>query len=714
MRRITASLLLASWAIPAHAESFFVSTQDEYAVAAQKLQPGDVVVLANGTWRDFEIVFSGTGAPDKPITLKSETPGKVIIAGRSNLKLGGRHLRVTGLVFQDGYSPTSEVISFRRTKTDLASDSQVTDVVIDHFNQPDRFQSDNWVGLYGQRNRFDRNYLAGKSNQGVTLAVHLDTAESRGNTHSIDHNYFGPRPVLGSNGGETIRIGTSAYSMHDSSTVIENNVFDRCDGEVEIVSVKSGANVVRGNLFLESSGAVVLRHGDGNLVERNVFLGKGKDHTGGVRVINRNQIVRANYMEGLRGTGFGSALAVMNGVPNSPVNRYVEVDNASITDNSFIDSSRITLAAGADSERSAPPRNSRFSGNFLQLTSDGESIAVEADVSGIAFSGNVLAAAATPISGIAAKPAKLTRAANGLLYPDRLDVGAPRDLAVPSLDDTGPRWYAKPPRTAVFGDDDPVAVGKGGSSLVAAIAGATGGSCLALAPGTYTIDRTIEISSTICLMSSGKGRATIMFARAPLFEIARGGNLRLAGITIRSDDAPDAVGNAVIRTAAQSIPANFTLELDDVDIAGLTVNRAFDVISIGKSAMADRVVISRSRFADISGKIVAAHSEIDDFGRYNVEYLDISASRFDTIRGGIADVYRGGTDESTFGPHVRFVDNVVTDSGAAEIPVLALTGVQKIAITGNRIDRGGPIAMTRTTGEPDVSIRNNRIDGVVE
>ena len=133
-----------------------------------------------------------------------------------------------------------------------------------------------------------------------------------------------------SNGGETIRIGTSDESLSASNTIVERNIFEGCDGEVEIVSVKSGGNIVRGNLFLASQGALVLRHGNGNLVERNVFLGKGKANTGGIRVINRDQIVRGNYIEGTRGTSFLSAIAVMNGVPNSKINLYHQVANAVI------------------------------------------------------------------------------------------------------------------------------------------------------------------------------------------------------------------------------------------------------------------------------------------------------------------------------------------------------------------------------------------------
>ena len=300
-------------------------------------------------------VFDGVGTNEQPITLTAEEKGKVVISGQSNLRIGGEYLVVSGLVFRDGHSPTSEVISFRRGSRELANHSRVTEVVIDHFNNPERTESDSWVMMYGRHNRFDHNHLIGKSNQGVTMAVRLNTEESQENHHRIDHNYFGPRPVLGSNGGETLRIGTSQYSLSNSRTLVENNYFERCDGEVEIISNKSGGNMFRGNVFLESRGTLTLRHGNDTLVENNVFLGNGVDHTGGIRVINKRQTVRNNYLHGLRGSRFGSALTVMNGVPDSPINRYHQVEDSLIENNSIIDSDHIELAAGSDAERSAVP-----------------------------------------------------------------------------------------------------------------------------------------------------------------------------------------------------------------------------------------------------------------------------------------------------------------------------------------------------------------------
>ena len=83
-----------------------VSTQEDYAEAVKSLKPGDHIVLANGTWENFEILFSGKGTEDAPIRLSAETPGQVIISGQSNLRLAGEWLDVSGLVFKDGFTPT--------------------------------------------------------------------------------------------------------------------------------------------------------------------------------------------------------------------------------------------------------------------------------------------------------------------------------------------------------------------------------------------------------------------------------------------------------------------------------------------------------------------------------------------------------------------------------------------------------------------------------
>ena len=258
-------------------------------------------------------------------------------------------------MFKDGYTPTSEVISFRTSKDELANNSRVTNTVIDNFSNPERHDTDLWVGLYGKNNRFDHNSLIDKGNRGVTVAVRMNTEASHENGHVIEYNYFGPRQTLGSNGGETLRIGTSHYSREFSNTIVRYNYFDRTGGELEIISSKSCGNEFRGNVFFESQGTLTMRHGHYTLVEGNYFLGNRIPNTGGIRIINENQTVRNNYLSGLTGHRFRGALVIMNGVPNGPINRYDPVIDSLMNNNIVIDSDHIQLCAGSDEERSAVP-----------------------------------------------------------------------------------------------------------------------------------------------------------------------------------------------------------------------------------------------------------------------------------------------------------------------------------------------------------------------
>ncbi len=716
-------VVMVAWlaAAPALAEDHLVQNQEEYAAALSDVEAGDVIILANGEWRDFDLVITGQGRADAPITVTSQEAGKVFLTGQSSLRVGGEHILVSGLVFRDGYSPRGEVISFRRNKDDVAHNSRVTQMVIDNFSKPDRYESDYWVGIYGQSNRFDHNNLVGKTNKGVTLAVRLDQEESRNNGHVIDFNYFGPRPVLGSNGGETLRIGTSRYSMYQSGTLVENNIFDRTDGEVEIISSKSGGNIFRGNVFLQSRGTLTLRHGDDAVVERNVFLGGGKDYTGGVRVINRGQTVRDNYMEGLRGEAFSSALAIMNGVPNSPVNRYVEVAGATIEGNTIVDSRRIGFNVGADDERSAAPSDSTFAGNLLGGL-DGESfVEVYDDISGIAFQGNYVTqgGVSEELASFTHQPIAMERAENGLLYPvgpEFADLGAPRDLMPVTLDQVGAPWYPKPGNDPVFAASGKVSVIEPGEgALVEAVMNAADGDVIALTPGEHIVERTIPVTVAVTLVTAPNEageEAVVFFTRPTLFELREGGNLNLEGITFDGALAPDSVGNSMIRTTTFPIKSNLMLVMNQVTVRGLVVNKSFNVLTLGKSALADRVLIRDSRFADITGAIVSAAAETEDYGQYNVEYLDITGSQFANVGGPIADVYRGGRDESTFGPFVTFSGNQIAGSGLAPTngsgASLNLHGVQTANVAGNQLIASAPIRVVHTVGTPVTSLTDNQ------
>lgn len=711
--------VMAVFACPLAAKDHWIATQADYAAVSKKLKPGDTVILKNGVWPDFEIIFEGFGTKNKPITLRAETKGKVFITGQSNLRLAGDYLHVTGLVFKDGYTPRSSVIEYRTSKDRLANNSRVSEVVIDNFNNPERYETDFWVMMYGKNNRFDHNHLIGKRNKGVTMAVRLNTKASQENYHRIDHNYFGPRPILGSNGGETLRIGTSHYSLTNSHTIVENNYFDRTNGELEIISVKAGKNIIRNNIFFEARGTLTLRHGNGNLLEGNVFLGNGKDHTGGLRVINADQTIRHNYMQGLKGYRFGGALVVMNGVPNSPINRYHQVKNAVIENNTLVNSDHIQLGAGSDQERLAVPIDSLFRNNLIYNQDRRDPFTVYDDISGIEFSGNMLLKG-MPNSmgkGFQAKALTLQKGANGLLYAKDITKGVRPDLPVITKDQTGVNWYKKPLATSPFDTGKTHDVSPGEDTLYTAIKAAKAGDILVLREGVYTASKIIPISKPVTLRSAvpvahGKdSKVKLNFERTTLFEIADGGSLKLYGLTISGEDAPDSVGNSVIRTSKYSMLQNYHLVIENSHFGQLDKNKHFNVVKVSAGTMADQITISNSSFDTVSGMVFKLDEERDDYGRYNAEYVTITDSEFTNIQGPVISFYRGGKDESTFGPHFILQSSLLGQVGHGKQngldAAIHLHGVQVTVVAGNKFVESNHIRVEHTVGEPVTKITGN-------
>ncbi|MEM9837639.1 MAG: polysaccharide lyase 6 family protein [Pseudomonadota bacterium] len=713
-REISSIALICFWSAvaPAAAEVFLVNDQSAYEVVVERVQPGDEIVLANGEWSDFQIVFEATGTEDRPITLRAETPGDVKITGQSNLKIAGEHLVVSGLTFTDGYSPSKEVVSFRTSDTSYANNVRFTNNVIDAFNKPQRADQDHWIALFGKSNRVDHNAIQGKTNKGMTVVVRLDNPESEQNGHIIERNYFGPRDPLGGNGGETIRIGTSFTSRVHSGTIVRQNYFEHCDGEVEIISIKSERNLVTENVFFESRGSVVFRHGGHNEVSRNVFLGNGVPDTGGIRVINDNQIVRDNYLEGLRGQKFNGALVVMNGVPNSPQNRYHQVENAQITGNTFVDVAHIGLGVGTDDERSAVPIESAMSGNLF-VSNTGSQVGIFDDMSGISFAGNLSNHESfQKISTKSVRSDQLSRRDNGLLAPISVSgggrVGAPNDLTAIGRDDVGPSFFSKPDR--IPNASSSVRISASAGALIDAIAVAAPGDTIILprrmisVASPITIDKPIRIKGT-----KGFRPSKLASSENGLFRVVAGGSLRLVDVTViqNSSDA------AVIHAAGETYKGAYTLDLSNVTaVAGDTLESVAPLIGADAETFASRMSIDGLTVKNWSGDVIslsAAGSE----GWYLSDYISIKNSDFSDVSGVLIDFGRDGRDESTFGPRFSLTNSSLSGVGQGSA-ALKLPGIDGVIIQQNSFRKVGPIDVKRRVLGYPFEISENTADANAE
>ncbi len=360
--RIHSLLLIAISCCASYGKDFPVATLNELTSALELAKPGDSLSLREGEWIDANIVFEAAGSEIAPITLRAATPGKTLLTGASRLRIAGSHLIVEGLRFRDPDPSISDLIEFRKDSKRPSENCRLTNCSVEGTRSRLPTQESRWIGLYGQGHRVDHCEFTGKSGKGATFVVWLDGQDI--GKHQIDHNYFGPREQLGTNGGETIRIGDSKTSMRPAGCIVEYNLFESCNGEAECISNKSCGNIYRDNMFLKVSGTLTLRHGNGCLVERNVFLGEDAPGTGGIRIIGEDHVVRENYLEKLTGDDARSAITLMMGIPNSPANRYFQVQRVKIENNTIVACEHsILIGLSDDKLASLVPIETVFFGN---------------------------------------------------------------------------------------------------------------------------------------------------------------------------------------------------------------------------------------------------------------------------------------------------------------------------------------------------------------
>jgi poly(beta-D-mannuronate) lyase len=333
---------------------------------------GDTIVMRNGTWTNQTISLTANANAANPVVLEAETAGKVILNGSSRLSIGGSYVVVSGLYFLNGTLSGNAVVEFRTS--DNATHCTLKHTAIANYNPALNTVDSKWVSMYGTYNTVDHCSFENKNNSGTLLVVWLTSGV--GAYHTISNNYFGYRnsnlDINGAelNGQEIIRVGDSSTSMTTAVVTVSGNFFEKCNGEIEVISNKSCGNLYTNNLFQECKGMLTLRHGNSCTVAGNYFFGNGVSESGGVRIIGENHKVYNNYFEKLRGSGYRAALCMVRGKENSALSEYFQVKNALVAFNTMIDCSQaFSINYNSNDLLTLPPINSVIAHNHVYNTS---------------------------------------------------------------------------------------------------------------------------------------------------------------------------------------------------------------------------------------------------------------------------------------------------------------------------------------------------------
>ena len=259
-------------------------------------RPGDVVMLKNGTWKDASLIVTKGGDEKRPLLIRAETPGQVVLCGASSLQLNAPYVTVDGLVFKEGglRESKSNVIEMNSHHCILQNTA-----VID-YNPPTFKTTYHWVFIPGHHNLVNKCYFKGKNNQGPVIA----TKEPDCRYNSVTGCYFRDIPLMiKANGREIIKVvgegHVSAGSQDGAFCTIEGNLFDHADGEgVEFISLKSNFNKVLGNTFVASAGCLNIRRGSYNELKDNVILGRAVERAQGIRMAGEHNVVEHNFISG--------------------------------------------------------------------------------------------------------------------------------------------------------------------------------------------------------------------------------------------------------------------------------------------------------------------------------------------------------------------------------------------------------------------------------
>lgn len=276
----------------------------------------NTILLDDGVYTNINLTIDNIGTLTNPIIIKAKNNGKVFFSGSVNISITGQYVILSNIIFTNGNGSIQLKGSNNRiTNCEFSlNDGDGPILTIHKYN-----------------NRVDHNVFKDFSNFNPWVQVlHEDDTPDH---ILIDSNIFMNRKKGTGNGFETIRFGLSGTSLSPSRSIIENNIFENCNGEIEIVSNKAGGNIYHKNTFKTSYGSLTLRHGNNVIVAKNKFLQNNTPDAGGIRVAAGSGHIVYNNL--IKNTNNRAGLIINSGSDGDIYN--IQVSYSKFLKNIFLD-----------------------------------------------------------------------------------------------------------------------------------------------------------------------------------------------------------------------------------------------------------------------------------------------------------------------------------------------------------------------------------------
>jgi poly(beta-D-mannuronate) lyase len=262
------------------AKTIPVKSLAELQAAINKAVPGDKIILANGLYSNEEnITIRSSGSFAQPITIGAETAGKVEITGKGGFRIESpaSYIIIEGFLFTHA--------------SDKAATGNGTKFCRWTRNIFQTTGEGNYLTVQGSDHQVDHNTFQHKNSLGKFIGVRGEGSQIAERLW-IHHNYFFDFLPQTGNGAEAFQFGLSGYSLSSSHSLVEYNLFEKCAGENELISVKASFVTLRYNTIRDCKAQFTLRHGNHCEVYGNYFT-----LTPGLRIFGDDHIIHSNYFE---------------------------------------------------------------------------------------------------------------------------------------------------------------------------------------------------------------------------------------------------------------------------------------------------------------------------------------------------------------------------------------------------------------------------------
>jgi hypothetical protein len=310
--------------------------------AISAAMPGDCLVLADGNYT-LPAISGKKGTADAPIVIKAANTLNAVAASGGFSISDSAYLVVQGIMYTGNTgAKVSNCDHCRVSRCQF----KLQDGGFDTFTV-----SGTSVGV-----RVDHNDFGPKTVLGNTIMLAGAGPQIVQQTR-LDHNYFHDVSGGAGNGWETIRAGLSGWWLSSSKTVIEYNLFERCTGDPETISIKSSDNTIRYNTMRNNHGEMTLRHGNRQIVYGNWLLGNDS----GMRVCGGLHKIYNNYVGNMTGKGIFLEGGENNDMGGAPTD-HKQVYGVQVLFNTIVSSQGIAVGGGHPMQ----PKDCIVANNLLQ------------------------------------------------------------------------------------------------------------------------------------------------------------------------------------------------------------------------------------------------------------------------------------------------------------------------------------------------------------